>query len=100
MQAIMSCAVGVGQPRNPGALEFRRIAIPAAMQIAASVGYNMMAVMTAAYGFGQIAGPLVSNALLSQMHSFNPPLLAAGGALLAAALGCLSSSLPAINCVA
>ncbi len=31
----------------------------------------------------------VSNALLAQAHSFNPPLLVAGGSLLLAALGCL-----------
>jgi len=65
------------------------IAMPAAKAIAATVGYNMMAAMTAAYGVGQIAGPLVSNALLTRTHSFNPPLLVAGGALLVAALGCL-----------
>lgn len=45
--------------------------------------------MTAAYGLGRIAGALVSGALLVQTHSFAPPLLAAGGGLLAAALVCL-----------
>lgn len=65
------------------------IAMPAARRIAATVRFNMMAAMTAAYGLGQIAGPLLSDALLRQGHSFNPPLLMAGGSLLAAALGCL-----------
>ncbi|MBL6750846.1 MAG: YbfB/YjiJ family MFS transporter [Nevskia sp.] len=65
------------------------VAMPAAKRLAASVRYNMIAAMTASYGLGQVAGPLVANALLGQAHSFNPPLLVAGGALLLAAMGCL-----------
>jgi MFS family permease len=65
------------------------IAMPAAKRAAAGVRFNMMAAMTAAYGLGQVAGPLVSDALLRHGHSFNPPLLVAGSGVLAAALGCL-----------
>jgi MFS family permease len=65
------------------------IAIPAAKRIATSVRFNMMAAMTAAYGVGQIAGPLVSSALLKNTNSSGPPLLAAGGGLVIATLGCM-----------
>jgi predicted MFS family arabinose efflux permease len=65
------------------------IALLAAQRIAADVRFNMMAAMTAAYGVGQIAGPLVSSALLANTHSSAPPLLAAGGGLVVAALGCM-----------
>ena len=65
------------------------IAIPAAKRIAAGVRFNMMAAMTAAYGVGQIAGPLVSSALLKNTNSSGPPLLAAGGGLVIATLGCM-----------
>ena len=65
------------------------IAMPAAKRIAAGVRFNMMAAMTAAYGVGQIAGPLVSSALLKNTNSSGPPLLAAGGGLVIATLGCM-----------
>jgi hypothetical protein len=49
------------------------------------VRFNIMATMTAAYGVGQILGPLVSTALFARTHSFDQPLIAAGVALIAAA---------------
>jgi hypothetical protein len=65
------------------------IAMPVARQIASTVKFNIMATMTAAYGVGQILGPLASSALFERTHSFNPPLMAASAALVfAAALAC------------
>jgi MFS family permease len=61
------------------------IAMPVARQIASTVRFNIMATMTAAYGVGQILGPLVSTALFARTHSFEQPLMAAGAALIAAA---------------
>jgi MFS family permease len=61
------------------------IAMPVARQIASTVRFNIMATMTAAYGVGQILGPLVSTALFARTHSFEQPLIAAGVALIAAA---------------
>ena len=65
------------------------IALSAARTLAARVRYNIVAAMTAAYGIGQIAGPLVSDILLSRTHTFVGPLVAAGGALLVALAACL-----------
>lgn len=67
------------------------IAMPAAKRIAADVGFNMMAAMTAAYGVGQIIGPLVSSALIAHTHSSTPSLVAAGGGPVVAALCCAVS---------
>jgi MFS family permease len=67
------------------------IVMPAAKSIGAGARFNMMAAMTAAYGVGQIVGPLVSNALIASTHSSAPPLLAAGGGLVIAALICTIS---------
>jgi Na+/melibiose symporter-like transporter len=64
------------------------IAMPAAMRVADKVRFNIMATMTAAYGVGQIVGPLASHALFSHTQSFNQPLIAAGAALVVAALAC------------
>jgi fucose permease len=60
--------------------------MPAAKHMAAQTRINAMATMAAAYGVGQIAGPLVSNALVAHTHSFDRPLLSAGGALVIGAL--------------
>jgi hypothetical protein len=65
------------------------IAMPAAKHMAVKTRFNVMATMTAAYGVGQIAGPLVSNALIAHTHSFDQPLLCAGGALVVGAFVCL-----------
>ncbi|MDQ0325958.1 MFS family permease [Rhodopseudomonas julia] len=62
------------------------IAMPAARKIAAKARFNILAVMTASYGVGQIVGPLVTNALYRQSHSFDASLLIASAALFIAAL--------------
>ncbi|WP_454726523.1 MULTISPECIES: YbfB/YjiJ family MFS transporter [Cupriavidus] len=61
------------------------IAMPAAKRVAHAVPFNLLAAMTSAYGVGQVAGPLVSGALMARSHSFNGPLAAAAAALLVAA---------------
>lgn len=61
------------------------IALPAARKVAALVRFNMIAVMTLAYGAGQIAGPFVANALYLSSGSFDASLLLAGLVLLTAA---------------
>jgi hypothetical protein len=65
------------------------IAMPAARRLATAVRFNIFATMTASYGVGQIAGPILSDVLYRQAHSFNLPLLAAGSALVVAAGLCL-----------
>lgn len=64
------------------------IAMPAAKRVAHRVKFNLLAIMTAAYGVGQIAGPLVSDALMAHSHSFSGPLAAAAVALLASTAAC------------
>ncbi len=61
------------------------IAAPAARRLAHKVSFNLFAVMTAAYGVGQIVGPLASSALMQGGHGFNLPLEIAAAALLVAA---------------
>lgn len=65
------------------------IALQAAQRIAQSVRFNLFAILTTAYGIGQILGPLVSGQLVSHFGSFTIPLLSASGALLLAVLACL-----------
>ena len=67
------------------------IAMPAARRVAGTVRFNMLAIMTAAYGVGQIIGPLVANALYARSQSFDASLLLAALALVVAAAGCLGS---------
>ncbi|MEO1828810.1 MAG: YbfB/YjiJ family MFS transporter [Pseudomonas sp.] len=62
------------------------IAMPAAQQAARHAKINLMAVMTLAYGVGQIAGPLMADRLHTLFLSFNGALLAAAAALILAAL--------------
>lgn len=62
------------------------IAMHAAKRVADSVRFNILALLTAAYGLGQIIGPLVSGALFARTQSFDLPLLVAGAALLLACL--------------
>ncbi|WP_347556856.1 YbfB/YjiJ family MFS transporter [Robbsia sp. KACC 23696] len=61
------------------------IAMPAAQRVAHQFRGNLMAIMTLAYGLGQIVGPLGASALYTQSHSFSSSLLAAGAALVLAA---------------
>lgn len=57
------------------------IAMPAAQAWAGQVRCNMPATMTAAYGLGQIVGPLLAAALFARYHSFDPALLVAAASL-------------------
>lgn len=65
------------------------IAMPSARRIAHGARYNLISVMTAAFGVGQIAGPLVSSALFAHTHAFDASLSAAGVALAVGAALCL-----------
>ncbi|MGI6247720.1 MAG: YbfB/YjiJ family MFS transporter [Pseudochelatococcus sp.] len=65
------------------------IAMPAARRVAAKVRFNMVAIMTASYGVGQIAGPLVASFLYARMRSFDHSLLLAAAALALGALLCV-----------
>lgn len=63
------------------------IAMPAAKRVSHTIKHNLIAVMTAAYGIGQIIGPLVASVLLAFSGSFNTSLITAGvGLLLSACL--------------
>ncbi|MWV14445.1 YbfB/YjiJ family MFS transporter [Pseudomonas sp. L-22-4S-12] len=65
------------------------IAMPAARAWAAQVSYNLLASMTAAYGAGQIAGPLVAAGLLQLDRGLAPALFAAAATLGLGATLCL-----------
>ncbi|PLP99185.1 YbfB/YjiJ family MFS transporter [Cupriavidus pauculus] len=65
------------------------IAAPAARRLAHRVKFNLFAVMTAAYGVGQIVGPLVSTALMHGSNNFGEPLGVAATALVIAATLCV-----------
>lgn len=67
------------------------IALPAARKLAAGMRLNMIAVMTAAYGTGQIIGPLIAGMLYQRTQSFDASLLIASGALGAATVLCAKS---------
>lgn len=62
------------------------IAMPAGKRLAHKVRFNILASMTAAYGAGQIAGPMVAGVLLAHTHSFASSLMSAAIALLVGAL--------------
>ncbi|RBO90937.1 YbfB/YjiJ family MFS transporter [Pseudochrobactrum asaccharolyticum] len=68
------------------------IAMPAARQLSAKVRFNMLAVMTASYGVGQIVGPLIASALYARTASFDASLLIAALALLGAGALCFKPS--------
>lgn len=70
------------------------IAMPAARMLAAKVRFNMLAVMTAAYGVGQIIGPLIAAALYGRTQSFDASLITAAAALVVAAGLCFGKSAP------
>ncbi|MGR3806585.1 YbfB/YjiJ family MFS transporter [Pasteurella testudinis] len=65
------------------------IAMPAARALAAKVSFNMLAVMTAVYGIGQIAGPLAADALYQRSGTFSGALIFAAAALWLATALCL-----------
>lgn len=58
------------------------IAMPAAKLVSHTIKFNLIAIMTAAYGIGQILGPLLASYLYSNSGNFASSLIAAGCALL------------------
>jgi MFS family permease len=64
------------------------IAMPAARHVAHTVRFNIMAVLTSSYAFGQIVGPLLAAAIFTHTHSFTPSLWLACLALLIGASAC------------
>ncbi|TCR97835.1 putative MFS-type transporter YbfB [Rhizobium sp. BK418] len=66
------------------------IALPAARRIAHRVRFNVIAIMTASYGVGQILGPLVASYTRSVTGSFDASLAIAGAVLAGGALLCIS----------
>lgn len=64
------------------------IVFPAARRVAGTVRFNIFAVMTAAYGVGQIVGPLLANLLYVRWGSFDGALVMAAFALALGAAGC------------
>ncbi|TFV93964.1 YbfB/YjiJ family MFS transporter [Oxalobacteraceae bacterium OM1] len=68
------------------------IALPAGQRLAHVVRFSMPAAMTAAFGVGQITGPLVANFMYARSGSFSGSLVTAAGALVLAAVLCLGVS--------
>jgi MFS family permease len=64
------------------------IAMSAARMVAGQLSFNILAVMTAGYGIGQILGPLMSDLLFHRFGGFEAPLGAAGGVLALAVALC------------
>ncbi|KPX25601.1 putative sugar transport protein [Pseudomonas amygdali pv. eriobotryae] len=62
------------------------IAMPAAKRVSHTIKHNLIAVMTAAYGIGQIIGPLLASYLFAYSGSFNTSLIAAGVGLVLSTL--------------
>ncbi|UPG94539.1 YbfB/YjiJ family MFS transporter [Luteibacter aegosomatissinici] len=60
------------------------IVLPAARRVSHQVRYNVMALMSTAYGSGLIVGPLVADAFFAKHHDFSISLLVASGALIVA----------------
>lgn len=60
------------------------IVMSAAKHLAPRVRHNLVAVLTAAYGIGQIAGPIAASVLVRPGHAFAAPLAAATASLVAA----------------
>ena len=73
------------------------ILMSAAKRVAHHVRFNLMGTLTAAFGIGQILGPLVANQLFAHTQSFNQPLMVAGAALVIAALACFVQSTQNVN---
>lgn len=72
------------------------IAMPATRRVAGTVRFHMLAIMTAAYGAGQIVGPLVASALFTRYQSFNTSLLLAAAALVLACLCAVQTPAPVV----
>jgi len=64
------------------------IAMSAARVVAAQLSFNILAVMTAGYGIGQILGPLTSDLLFHRYGGFETPLGVAGAVLALAVALC------------
>jgi predicted MFS family arabinose efflux permease len=67
------------------------IAMPAARRVAGTTRFDMVSIMTASYGVGQIVGPLMAGALYARTRSFDASLVIAACALVVAAGLCLGS---------
>jgi predicted MFS family arabinose efflux permease len=65
------------------------IAMPAARRVAGTVRFNILLIMTAAYGVGQILGSLVAGVLHAKTNSFDSSLAIAAVALLVATALCI-----------
>ncbi|MGU3575493.1 YbfB/YjiJ family MFS transporter [Brucellaceae bacterium C25G] len=65
------------------------IAMSAARKFATKVRFNMLAIMTASYGVGQIIGPLIAAYIYSLSQSFDNSLVFASAILVSAALLCI-----------
>ncbi|KIZ43712.1 MULTISPECIES: YbfB/YjiJ family MFS transporter [Rhodopseudomonas] len=68
------------------------IVMPAARRLAATQRFSMLAVLTAAYGVGQIIGPLIASAIHGRTQSFDASLGVAAIALVVAASLCLGAN--------
>lgn len=66
------------------------IAMPAARLLSKKTRINMLAIMTASYGVGQITGPLMANALYARTASFDSSLMVAAVALVIGSILCLT----------
>jgi hypothetical protein len=74
------------------------ISISSARLVASRLSFNILAVMTAGYGIGQILGPLVSDYLFHRTGGFDAPLWAAGVVLgVAVAICAYGLSRPALR---
>ncbi|MBD7991436.1 YbfB/YjiJ family MFS transporter [Ochrobactrum quorumnocens] len=73
------------------------IAMPAARHLSAKTRVNMLAIMTASYGAGQIIGPLMANALYVRTSSFDGSLMVAATALIVGAVLCLTPKSWSLN---
>ncbi|MBN9334457.1 YbfB/YjiJ family MFS transporter [Devosia sp.] len=69
------------------------IAMPAARRVAHMLRFNILAIMTAAYGLGQIIGPLIASYLFAQTQAFDASLAVAAVVLMLAA----ALSFPAVG---
>lgn len=62
------------------------IAMPAAKKVFHTINFNLIAIMTAAYGVGQIIGPLLASTLYSRSGTFSSSLVAAAMGLVLSAV--------------